>query len=266
VTAKRHTLAVAVAVASFLVVQPAGATHVRGQHLFPDLVTRKPTGLAIRFPQSGGRVLRLGNEIVNAHTGPLELLPSAEDCDRNGDPTDDRTAYQRIYLDRNRDGYFTRRVDTRFWTKSAGCMRFHASHEHWHVDAFARYDLRAYAPGGAVGAVVRTSGKVSYCVGDHRYRLRGLPGSPRRGYYGPRRTGCGQDDVMGLSAGWGDVYGARTPGQFIDVTGLRSGAYCLVSRADPTNRIAERNERNNGRRMRIRLTHTSVIWRPYRRC
>jgi hypothetical protein len=257
---------VVIGLVSFVLAQPAGATHVRGRQLLPDLVTRNPTDLYIQSFESGVRVLRLGNEFVNAHTGPLELRPRADDCDRNGDRTDDRTVYQRIYLDRNGDGYFTRGIDARFWTRRAACKRFHSSHDHWHVDAVALYGLRTYAPDGAVGPLVRSSGKVSFCVGDHRRRLRRLPGSPRRGYYGAGRTGCGQDDVMGLSVGWGDGYEPFRPGQYINVTGLASGSYCLVSRADPTNRFAETNERNNGRRIRIRLTRTSVVWRPIRRC
>lgn len=215
---------------------------------------------------TGRRHLRLGNEIVNIHSGPLDLRPRAQDCDGNGDRTDDRTTYQRIYRDRNGDGYFTRDTDTAFRTVRAGCMHFHPAHDHWHFDDFALYALRAYRADGSIGSVIRSSGKVSYCVGDNYRRFGWLAGSPARGYYGRPATGCKRDDVMGLSTGWGDLYGALTPGQFIDITNVRDGVYCLVSRADPLNKIVERNERNNRQRIRIRLTAGQVAWRPYRRC
>ena len=97
---------------------------------------------------------------------------------------------------------------------------------------------------------------------DTRRRLRKAPGSPRGKYYG----GCLRDSVGGISIGWGDLYGARVSGQELDVTSLAEGAYCLVSRADPENRLQESNERNNVRTTRIELSGDRVGWRPHRPC
>ena len=60
--------------------------------------------------------------------------------------------------------------------------------------------------------------------------------------------------------------GARVSGQELDVTSLAEGAYCLVSRADPENRLQESNERNNIRTTRIELRGDRVGWRPHRPC
>jgi len=65
---------------------------------------------------------------------------------------------------------------------------------------------------------------------------------------------------------WGDLYGARVSGQELDVTSLAEGAYCLVSRADPENRLQESNERNNIRTTRIELRGDRVGWRSHRPC
>jgi hypothetical protein len=97
---------------------------------------------------------------------------------------------------------------------------------------------------------------------DTRRRLPKAPGSPRRKYYG----GCRRDSVGGISIGWGDLYSAKVSGQELDVTSLAGGAYCLVSRADPENRLQESNERNNVRTTRIELSSERVDWQPHRAC
>jgi hypothetical protein len=187
------------------------------------------------------------------------LRPRVGDCNHNGDPADDRASWQRIYRDGNGDGRFTRGVDLRFRTRSAGCTRYHVAHRHWHFDALAEYAVR---PVFSAGPLLAGGKKTSSCVLDTRHRLSTAPGSPRRKYYG----GCRRDSVGGISIGWGDLYGAKVSGQELDVTSLADGAYCLVSRADPENRLQESNERNNVRTTRIELSRDRVDWRPKRRC
>ena len=177
----------------------------------------------------------------------------------NGDPADDRASWQRISRDGNGDGRFTRDVDARFRARSAGCTRYHPAHRHWHFDALAEYAVR---PVFTAGPLLAGGTKTSSCVLDTRRRLRKAPGSPRRKYYG----GCRRDWVGGISIGWGDLYGARVSGQELDVTSLAEGVYCLVSRADPENRLQESNERNNVRTTRIELRGDRVGWRPHRPC
>jgi Lysyl oxidase len=237
----------------------AAASRGTARELLPDLVTRTPGKVYLQITPRGKHLVRFSNEVVNIGIGPLELRPRVGDCNRNGDPADDRASWQRIYRDANGDGRFTRGVDARFRTRSAGCTRYHPAHKHWHFDALAEYALR---PVFSAGPLLAGGKKTSSCVLDTRLRLPKAPGSPSRKYYG----GCRRDTVGGISIGWGDLYGARVTGQELDVTSLADGAYCLASRADPENRLKESNERNNVRATRIELSNQRVDWRPHRPC
>ena len=238
-----------------LLLPSAAASTGASRYLLPDLVTRRPGKIYLQVTKREKRFVRFSNEVVNVGRGPLELRPRADDCDGDGNVANDRTSYQRIYRDANRDGAFTRGVDVGFRTRRAGCSRYHPAHKHWHFDALAEYDLLPTAPLGP-------KRKVSSCVLDTRLRLPNAPGAPRHKVYG----GCRRESVGGISIGWGDLYGARVSGQELDVTALPDGVYCLVSRADPENRLAESDERDNVRATRIVLRGETVAWRPYQSC
>jgi hypothetical protein len=241
---------------------PSAAGNARASRdLLPDLVTRAPAKIFVQVGKEGRRVVRFSNEVVNVGIGPLELRPRVGDCNHNGNLRDDRTSYQRIYRDTDGDSRFTRNVDDRFWTRPAGCTRFHPAHKHWHFEALAEYVLYGLDTSESAGPIV-AGNKVSSCVLDTKRRLPKAPGSPRRKYYGS----CRRDSVGGISIGWGDIYGSRISGQELDITTLADGAYCLVSRADPENRLLESNDRNNRRTTRIVLRRDSVDWRPRRAC
>jgi Lysyl oxidase len=253
-------LAVLLLTSALLLPSAAGGTGA-SRDLLPDLVTRRPAKIFLQVTRDGHRLVRFSNEVVNVGIGPLELRPRVDDCNRNGNLRDDRTSYQRIYRDSNGDGTFTRGTDVRFRTRPAGCTRFHPAHKHWHFDALAEYSLHLQAA-GPLGRPVIVGKKVSACVLDTKRRLPSAPGSPRRKYYGS----CRRDSIGGISIGWGDIYGARVSGQALDVTTLGDGVYCLVSRADPENRLLEANERNNARSTRIVLRGEELDWQPSRRC
>src|SRR5207302_4872815 len=77
----------------------AAALQPANGDVLPDVQMLPASALEVRTPAAGVRQLWFAAEIVNTQTGPLELMPRAEDCNHNGDFTDDRTAYQRIYSD-----------------------------------------------------------------------------------------------------------------------------------------------------------------------
>ncbi len=81
-----------------------------------------------------------------------------------------------------------------------------------------------------------------------------LPGSPRFLHYGD----CTQDSITGLSIGWADYYGSTLPGQELDIRGLPDGRYCLRNEADPTDRLDESDEGNNGRSTLVRIRGRTV--------
>ena len=256
----RSIVAVAV-VAGTLGAGPAAGSVSRGAageaarptalELYPNLQTLRPHDVFVqRLPQYR-RLLRLSNEVVNAATGPLEVYPVASDCDEDGDPSNDRAGNQRYFQDQNGDGYFTRGVDTKQASRFAGCFTFHPEHGHWHFENFARYDLARLSD----GRVVASNTKVTFCLADVHLVLPELPGSPSSGYYG---ASCGQDSTQGISVGWSDEYTAATPGQWIDVTRVRNGDYCLVSTADPANLLKETDETDNQARVAVNLYRTTV--------
>jgi hypothetical protein len=121
------------------------------------------------------------------------------------------------------------------------------SHHHFHFEDFAHYKLRAVAPGGGPGDVVREGSKAGFCPG----RLRDCPAVPPDRPPFPHYTEC--YPVGGISVGWGDLYDQTIDFQWIDVTGLPNGQYYLESIADPDDRLLESDESNNTTRVLINV-------------
>ncbi len=227
-----------------------GATSVSAAtELLPNLKTLKPTGLYVQVTTKGVHRLRLSNEIVNVQTGPLELEPKPEDCNGNGDPNDDRTAYQVVYADTNGNGVLDRGTDQVSRTVKAGCMLFHPAHNHWHFQNYARYQLLTLD-----GTRVTRGTKTSFCITDTERKLPDVPGSPAAAYY----TMCDADSTMGMSPGWGDIYQSFLQGQWIVIDGVPDGDYCLESTADPANQVIETNDADNVAKVAIHLHGTNV--------
>jgi hypothetical protein len=207
----------------------------------------------------GAIVLRVDTVTGNAGYGPLVVAAVGKrkdrprdchhdgrrDIDGDGKPDDnDVIARQRIYLDQNGDQVYQRSRDRKTRSRKVGCRYYHPVHNHYHLAAFADFDLRSVE----TGQVVRSSGKVSFCISDTDPFDLSLPGAQQRiaghGYY--RFGRCEKrTSTQGLSIGWADTYGYKTPGQELDVGGLPPGEYCVISAVDPENRIAESNEENN---------------------
>ena len=213
----------------------ASAGDTSGPTLLPDLVVESPDDVILERPRDSERVfLRFSHSTANAGAGPLEIYPDLE-TSRCGDKgSRGRVAHQAIYHDANSDGEFGRAIDSGTTEAPVGCMIFHEIHDHYHFEDFARYEL--YRLGS--GKLAEVSKKVSFCVVDsHKYEPT-LPGSPGNPYY--RFEDCEDSaGTHGISVGWSDKYGAGTPGQEFDVTSLRKGSFCLVTRADPKDRLAE---------------------------
>jgi Lysyl oxidase len=210
---------------------PAGTPHL------PDLRTLPPTDLAFRILSSktgsSGDEIRFSNTIWNGGEGPFEL--------RAVNAGGTTTAYQRVYT-HDASGNPSLASET-----PAGTFTFHSAHNHWHFEGFARYELRAVNPDGGMGAVLRTSAKVSFCMIDSTFVNSSLPHSGWSGS-GSRYSRCQANDTQGISVGYGDRYHSGLAGQSITTTGLPHSAgttYWLASEADPQNHISETNETNN---------------------
>jgi hypothetical protein len=238
-----------VAASSLSATAAANAESARGDRVLrPNLVTLAFGDVSIQR-SDGVRELRFSNTIGNRGPGVLELLPVADDCDGDGDPQDDRSAYQRVYGDTDGDGVFTRGVDQPAGERFVGCMIFHPQHDHWHLEDVARYVLAK----PATGRVVALADKVSFCVRDS-FVAWSLPGTPTQPYFGD----CTQDGTTGMSVGWADLYAADLYGQSLDISGLADGRYCLRSLADPSRRIAERRDDDNRRSLLLRIRGSTV--------
>jgi hypothetical protein len=120
------------------------------------------------------------------------------------------------------------------------------THSHWHLLGFERYQLRR-SPGGGL---VETDRKTGFCLGDRydsraRVRIDGEPDEP------VWTEDCGKGDPgllevrEGISAGYGDDYVPRLEGQYVDITGVPTGRYVLVHRANPEGTLEESDYGNN---------------------
>jgi lysyl oxidase len=239
----------ALVAAAFVFARSAPAPAAVGDQLLPDLVTAAPSGLSIANVKRKTKELRFNYSAENAGVGVLELTSRIEDCDGDGVVSNDRTAIQRIFKDADGNGYFTRGTDTAFDTQTVGCFVFHPKHHHWHLEDFARYELRD-SSGGLVGS----TDKVSFCLGDNFHTNPGLQGSPASAYF----ADCTRDSDQGISIGWTDIYGAQLEGQAITLGGSADGTFCLVQTADPLNHIAESNESNNRAAVQVTISGTTV--------
>ncbi len=233
----------------------AAAPALADHPLLPDLRTKEPERLSIAT-SNGERRLRFDNEVGNASTGPLELVGNgASDCDGDGVvETAEKPAYQRVYEDADADGAFRRGTDTAYSEVQTGCIAYHPAHDHLHFQDFANYALARLSD----GAVVASSFKVTFCIIDSKWFFSALPASPASAYYrdcnGPRQ---------GISVGWSDEYPYTLADQWLVLNPngkyVGDGDYCLISVADPGNRIREGNgagtaEGNNWASVRIRLS------------
>ncbi len=228
----------------------------------PDLVTLAINQDDLIVAPDGARILlRMTNEIGNHGNGPLEVYPSSEslDCDGDGDPFNDRDASQRVFADTDASGGFDRAVDRIAYERLFGCMRYHPAHNHWHVLDFASYELRR-EPSARLFARSR---KVGFCLTDARAAFPGAftPATATYPINPPGSVGCDSIATQGISPGWADAYAFALPGQEIEITGIPRGHYCLTTRADPNGVLDELDEDNNVRRARLFLRPSKLIVR-----
>ena len=244
----------AVAAAVLTIAAAAGRATASGRAttdlLLPNVITLQPAGFVVTTAH-GRRLLRLSNTTANVGSGPLELQPRKRDCDGDGNPANDRTAIQRIYHDVNGDGIFEPSIDTTFDSRVAGCFGYDASHGHWHFHDYASYELLDVS----TGTVIAANEKVGFCLLDSVFPYPGVPGAVRTRRY----RGCARDSVQGESVGHGDIYQWWLPGQWIDVTSVPDGEYCLVTTADPDGQLLESSHIDNAYRQRIRLAGDGVV-------
>ena len=180
-----------------------------------------------------GRVhMRFANGTPNIGDGPLYIIGLTPPPGSETQPVN-----QRIY-----------RSDDSFYERAAGEFVYHPSHNHTHVDAWAKYRLRAILPGDGVGDVLAEGGKTSFCLRDTSVYDGSLPNTPALPFF----TEC-DTQLQGISVGYQDIYGKNLPDQWIDITDIPDGTYWLESEADPENNVLEKDETNNVERVQVTI-------------
>jgi hypothetical protein len=212
--------------------------------LCPDLRIGPPSDMYME--DAGGRVLlRATSDVRSRGRGPIELRGR-----RDGHRT--MRVVQRIY--RRGGGH----IDLR----SKATLRFtdvgaYFGGSYWKVHELARFELRPVMPGGGLGAAVRTSPKLNYCLRDLE---RTRPGRASPGL--PHYPACSQDPyrdrvTLGTSVGWSDIYPSDYDKQYVDVTGLR-GCFAFQMTVDPMSLLVESNDRDNRSSRRVLLPFTGA--------
>ena len=111
-------------------------------------------------------------------------------------------------------------------------------HGHYHFKSLITYEIY-----NMNGRITRKGAKQAYCLRDnYRYLLARAAENPK--------YDC---DFQGLQAGWEDVYDKGLDCQWIDITGLRPGAYVLKAYVNRSHRLRESNYGNNTFTLRIRV-------------
>jgi len=198
--------------------------------LLADLTVLPATSVQVeQLPR--GRLLRFGTRLANVGGAPIEVTPAP----RRPCPRGQRSFVQQIARDADGDGVYDRWVDTARTSRAGACAVFHPTHEHWHIDGSARYELQ-----DTEGTTIVARRKVSFCLRD-THRVPETVGPGRMVY-----EECSRDAPQGISAGWSDLYDFDLDGQAMRLPpGLPNGTYCLVMTADPFDLLLESDETNN---------------------
>jgi hypothetical protein len=215
------------------------ARVVSAAPMLPDLIAWETQDAPYYYMHDGSmdwetvanKVLyRFSQPIANIGLGALELREVTH-------PNLDQDIYQRVYD--SAGGVSERFVGT--------FPDADPPYGHLFLVGIAEYRIRTVTAGNGVGPVVASKIKTSYGLYDYDDYDTSLPGSPNLPQY------QGQNQYLGISVGWADVYPSWFAGQFIDVTGVPSGQYWLETEIDPFNLLQEIDDTNNITRVLVNL-------------
>ncbi|MGH2921393.1 MAG: lysyl oxidase family protein [Gaiellaceae bacterium] len=214
------------------------------RELRPDLEQQAPSKLTIETVTRSGKprfLLGFRSATDNVGEGPLSVLAF-----RTSPALPTMQASQRVRLIGGGIRTYPR----------VGFLRYtySASHNHWHLMGFQRYELRRAGDHRLVGS----DRKSGFCLTDRwGNAAHGFDGRRRRPVFTDYCQREGTDALFvsqGTSIGYSDVYPAHFHGQNIDVTRVPAGTYVLVHRASPDLLIREQRYENNAASLRIRLS------------
>jgi|GEM_PF-635873 len=209
-----------------------------------DLPEGTPTPDLRSLPAFGIQVNRKGTQLQfaanvwNAGNSPLVV----DGFRRNGEDVMD--AYQ-YFLDDDGNQVAYQPVGTMIWHPAP-------SHNHWHFNDFATYELLNADQTRAV-----RSGKESFCLANtDAVDLTG-DGAAWDAYEEDLGSVCGGYEIRSirevLSAGWGDTYTQYRAGQSFPIKNLPNGVYYVRVLANPDSTLIETDTTNNESLRRVRL-------------
>lgn len=182
--------------------------------------------------RSASRCLRFDTIVGNFGEGAFEATYEIDTSKKLA------SAYQHIY---RADGTYTERFATR--------SEYHPTHVHFHIADFYTARLWRSTPnGGHLDATPIAGGaKNGFCPADIE-RVEGQNQDE------PAEYMCFADfdfsepvprQVVGISAGWQDIYNYELPDQYVEISDVGNGYYALEIQLDPRNVFVESDETNN---------------------
>lgn len=212
--------------------------------LLPDLEQRPAADLSIKTVTRGGRRhFLLGFDSATDNIGLGPVIIAARRASR-GTPFMRGSQIVRLASGRRRT------------LPRVGVLRYvySATHSHWHVMGFQRYELRRATD----ETVVLRDRKSGFCLADHYAHAPGdhlnePPAPIFKGYCERGRPGA-LSVYQGTSVGYTDRYPSHFHGQSLDLTRVPAGTYVLVHRANRNLLFRELRYENNAASLRIRLS------------
>ncbi|MDZ5623185.1 lysyl oxidase family protein [Nocardioides sp. HM23] len=201
----------------------------------PDLRSLPAFGIQV---SRNGSQLQFAANVWNAGNSPLVV----DGFRRDGEDVMD--AYQ-YFLDEGGNQVAYQEVGTMVWHPAP-------SHNHWHFNDFATYELLNADQTRAV-----RSGKESFCLANtDAVDLTG-DGAAWDAYEEDLGSVCGGYELRSirevLSAGWGDTYTQYRAGQSFPIKNLPDGVYYVRVLANPDSTLIESDTTNNESLRKVRL-------------
>jgi hypothetical protein len=203
----------------------------------PDLRSLPAWGISLS-EEDGKAYVNFGATVWNAGNSPLLV----DGFRRTG--TELMDAYQ----------YFFDAKGKEVGSVEAGTMEWDPrdGHRHWHFTDFAQYNLLNADKSQAV-----RSGKEAFCLANTDAVDYTIPQAKWRPYNTDLSSSCGQNTAVAvrevLDIGNGDTYSQDRPGQSFEITDLPNGTYFIETLANPSNKLAESNTKNNSALRKIVL-------------
>jgi len=232
-TRRRISTAILAAIVAVpaMFVSPAMAGSPVVTDKLPDLRMAPLFNLYVSTTPNGKKRLRYGTLVQNVGDGAFEV--------RGRNRVGDEMTRIRQLIYRS-DG------STRTVLKPNAEMYYAGDgHDHWHVEEVV---ISKLTPMPGTGGTRRQGKKLNFCLVDSSKMNSDVPPNQAPS---PHYFGCGnefsQSVTMGISVGWGDIYGPELAYQAVDVNGLPAGNYKLCAQVNKQGTWKEKadNSSNN---------------------